>query len=157
MIVNLDELSGIGGVLCHGTFDGLHIGHVHYFKEAAKYGPLTVTLTADAYIRHHGPGRPVFPEALRAEMIEGYSFVRQVAIVHDETAIPAIRAIRPRIYCKGDETRREGNRVLDQEIRLVEGFGGDVVFIPKRLPYSSGAMLRGDLLQQSITRAEHAA
>lgn len=146
-IVRLKELDGFGGVLCHGTFDLLHIGHVRYFKESAKLGPLTVTLTGDRYIRHHGPGRPVFPEDLRAEFIAALECVSRVAIIHEETGASAIRTIRPLWYCKGDETRREGNKGLDAEMKLVESIGGRMVFVPKTLPYSSGKLLRGEFLK----------
>jgi cytidyltransferase-like protein len=151
-IVPLRDLAGIGGVLAHGTFDLLHIGHVRYFKEAAKLGPLTVTLTGDKYIRHHGPGRPVFPEDLRAEMIAELECVKNVAIVHEETGFTAIKTIRPVFYCKGDETRREGNDGLYKEISLVESLGGRVVFVPKKLPYSSGKLLSGEILARSGSR-----
>ena len=151
-IVSLKDLEGIGGVLCHGTFDLLHIGHVKYFKEAASLGPLTVTLTGDKYIRHHGPGRPVFPEGLRAEFIAELECVKHVAIVHDETGYPAIRAVRPAFYCKGDETRREGNLGLMKEMDLVASLGGNTVFIQKRLPYSSGKLLNGEILARSGRR-----
>lgn len=146
-IVPLRELDGIGGVLAHGTFDLLHIGHVRYFKESAKLGSLTVTLTGDKYIRHHGPGRPVFHEDLRAEMIAALECVSHVAIVYEETGFEAIKTIRPVFYCKGDETRREGNDGLYKEMDLVASLGGRMVFVPKTLPYSSGKLLRGDFLK----------
>ena len=67
----LDELKYIGGILCHGCFDVLHIGHIRHLMFARALSgsmPLTVTLTADRYIRK-GPGRPVFDHDTRAEVI----------------------------------------------------------------------------------------
>lgn len=149
-IYPLDELRDLRCVLAHGTFDLFHIGHLKYLKAAKSYGPLAVTLTAGSYIRNHGPGRPVFTDEERLEMIDALGFVNYVSMVYDETALPAIRMIKPRLYCKGDETRREGNSVLEQEIAAVKEGGGDVVFIPKLLPYSSGALLSGKILDQRI-------
>ncbi|PJC68847.1 MAG: cytidyltransferase, partial [Zetaproteobacteria bacterium CG_4_8_14_3_um_filter_59_5] len=56
-------------VLCHGTFDLMHIGHVRYLQRARQEGAvLLVTVTADEFV-NKGPGRPVFNEQLRAESL----------------------------------------------------------------------------------------
>lgn len=143
----LRELEGIGGVLCHGTFDLFHIGHLRYLKEASKYGPVTVTMTAGRYIENHGPGRPVFTDEERLEIVDALEIVKYVALIHEPSGKAAIRTICPAFYCKGDETRREGNQTLDEEVRLVEYYGGKVIFIPKTLPYSSGKLLSGEMLK----------
>ena len=147
-IVTLARLEGVGGVLCHGTYDLLHVGHLRFFKEARKYGPLTVTLTAGSYIRNHGPGRPVFTDSERLEMVAELECVERVALVHHESGMPAIRTIMPAYYCKGDETRREGNETLRAEQRLVEDLGGKIMFIAKHGPYSSGKLLSGAFLER---------
>lgn len=149
-VVPVEKLQDLGDVLCHGTFDGYHVGHLRFLKEAMKYGRVSVTITGDKYVRHHGIGRPVFPEELRAEVIAAIDGIRFVAIVQAETGEPAIRVIQPAIYCKGSETRREGNEQLLREVQLVESFGGKVVYIEKTLPYSSGLMLSGELLRRKI-------
>ena len=54
-------------VLCHGTFDLIHTGHIRHLQEAKKQGDvLFITITADNYV-NKGPDRPVFSEILRAE------------------------------------------------------------------------------------------
>jgi cytidyltransferase-like protein len=61
--------SGKKVVHAHGTFDLLHVGHVRHLEAARELGDiLVVTLTADRFV-NKGPGRPVFGEALRAEML----------------------------------------------------------------------------------------
>ena len=38
-------------MLCHGTFDFLHLGHIKHLSEAKKIGHvLVVTLTADKFV-----------------------------------------------------------------------------------------------------------
>ena len=74
-------------VLAHGCFDLLHLGHVRHLEEAAGHGDmLVVTLTADPFV-NKGPGRPVFSELLRAQMIAGLEHVDLVAINHAPTAV----------------------------------------------------------------------
>src|SRR4051794_26459249 len=67
-------------VLCHGVFDLLHPGHIRHLAEAKKLGDLlVVTLTRDAYV-NKGPGRPAFPDQLRAESLAALANVDFVAI-----------------------------------------------------------------------------
>src|SRR6266850_6438904 len=102
-IVDRLRQSGKTVVHAHGTFDLLHIGHVRHLEAARKLGDvLVVTVTADRFV-NKGPGRPVFTEALRAEMVAALHFVTYVAIAEAPDAINAIEAIRPDIYAKGND------------------------------------------------------
>ena len=68
-------------VLAHGTFDLLHIGHLRHLREAKRHGTrLFVTITADAFV-NKGPGRPIFSEHMRAEMLGALEFVDAVGII----------------------------------------------------------------------------
>lgn len=140
-----------GCTLASGKFDLLHIGHVRYLKEAASLAdrPLVVAMTAGRYINL--PGRPVFSDEERLEMVDALRFVQTVVLIEEPTMLTAIRALKPRIYVKGNETRREGNAVLDQEITEVKAHGGEVRFIGITCRYSSGALLRGDYMNHRIT------
>ncbi|MEI8218876.1 MAG: adenylyltransferase/cytidyltransferase family protein, partial [Elusimicrobiota bacterium] len=90
-------------VLCHGVFDLVHLGHIRYFTQAKKEGDiLVVTLTKDKYVKR-GPGRPVFNEYLRAEMLACLEIVDFVAVVDSPTAIECITALKPDVYVKGPD------------------------------------------------------
>ena len=90
-------------VLCHGTFDLLHIGHLRYLTEAKKSGDfLIVTITADKFVLK-GPGRPIFNENLRSEILANLEIIDFVSIIYDKSALPAIEAIKPNVYFKGIE------------------------------------------------------
>ena len=92
-------------VMCHGTFDLMHTGHIRHLQRAKAEGDiLFVTLTADAYV-NKGPGRPAFGEDLRAETLASLACVDFVAINHEQAAIAAIKRLRPHVYVKGSEYR----------------------------------------------------
>ena len=112
-------------VHCHGTFDMLHWGHLVMLQHARSLGDiLIVTLTADKYVAaFKGPGRPVFKEHQRAAMLRALACVDDVRIINSPSAEPAIRQVKPNIYVKGKEY---DGRLAEQ--RLVESFGGKVVF-----------------------------
>ena len=93
--------AGMSIVLCHGTFDLIHLGHIRYFQQAKKEGDvLIVTFTADEFCRK-GPDRPIFSEDLRAESLAALEIIDHVAMCPYPTAIEAIKIVKPNVYAKG--------------------------------------------------------
>lgn len=115
-------------VLCHGTFDLFHYGHLQYLKAARRLGSwLVVSLTSDEFV-NKGPGRPVFNESQRAEMIAALSIVDRVEICRSKTAIPMIEKYKPDIYFKGaDYKSLDKHGYLETERLMVEALGGRLV------------------------------
>ncbi|MBF0426630.1 MAG: adenylyltransferase/cytidyltransferase family protein [Magnetococcales bacterium] len=130
-------------VLCHGTFDLLHPGHIRHLRRASEEGSrLLVTVTADPYV-NKGPGRPVFHHDLRAENLASLACVDYVAINHDVTAVPVINLVRPDVYVKGQDYKAAedditGNITIEQ--KAVESFGGRV-FYTNEIVFSSTSLL----------------
>src|SRR5437763_8970934 len=111
-IKSIGELSAIAArarsqgrkvVLAHGVFDILHIGHKRHLELGKRNGELLlVTVTTDRHV-NKGPGRPVFSETLRAEMLAGLEIVDYVGISPNPSAEHIIEKIQPNIYLKGSE------------------------------------------------------
>ena len=118
-------------VQCHGCFDLLHIGHIRHFRQARQHGDvLVVTITPDQYV-DKGPGRPAFPEHLRAEAIASLGIVDFVAINQWPTAENTLRLLRPHAYAKGSEFKGDDSDYtgkLDEEIKVLEEIGAEMVF-----------------------------
>lgn len=137
------RLAGKRVVLAHGTFDLLHLGHVRYLEEARAQGDvLFVTVTADRFV-NKGPGRPVFDEILRAEMLGALAYVDGVAINHAATAVNVIECIKPRVYVKGPDYRHAEDDVtgnITREQDAVLAHGGSVHFT-ENITYSSTTLL----------------
>ena len=123
--------SGKTIVQAHGTFDLLHIGHVRHLEAARELGDvLIVTLTADRFV-NKGPGRPVFGEALRAEMLANLQSVDWVAINSDPDAVSAIDLLHPDVYVKGKDYQNPEGDVTGKivaERKAVESHGGRIHF-----------------------------
>ncbi|MBF0448746.1 MAG: adenylyltransferase/cytidyltransferase family protein [Magnetococcales bacterium] len=130
-------------VLCHGTFDLLHPGHMRHLMQASRQGDaLLVTLTADRYVSK-GPGRPAFPQQLRAESMAALACVDYVAIISHGTGIPAIEAIRPDVYVKGSDYKQSDQDITGNILReknAVESFGGHIHFTDE-ITFSSSRLL----------------
>lgn len=151
-IRSLDELGGLTRSLrsdgkrviqCHGTFDLLHLGHVRHLEAARQFGDvLVVTVTADQFV-NKGPGRPVFPAELRAEMLATVQYVDFVAINDSEDAVGAINRIQPNLYVKGKDYQNPEGDITGKillERRAVEAFGGTVHFTDE-VTFSSSELI----------------
>lgn len=130
-------------VLCHGTFDLMHTGHIRHLQSARRLGDvLVVTLTGDSFV-NKGPGRPVFGEELRAENLAALSCVDHVAINQADTALNVIRQLQPSLYVKGSDyvdasADLTGN--IAREVAAVRECGGEVHFTDE-ITFSSTRLL----------------
>ena len=93
-----EELVGIIGsrprkdnvIICHGTFDNLHVGHLRQLIFAKNKAPvLVVSLTCDQHIAK-GSLRPWVPQELRALHLAALEFVDYVVIDQNPTPIENI-------------------------------------------------------------------
>ena len=132
-------------VLCHGTFDLIHYGHILLFKVARSLGDkLIVTLTADEFVKK-GPGRPVFNERQRLAWVQELRSVDEAHIIHEKTGVAAINIYKPAIYAKGRDTHQWTN-VIDDEKQAVEAIGGQLRYIDTGTVFHSGELLSGKYL-----------
>ena len=129
--------------LCHGVFDLLHIGHIKHLQTAKKCGDkLVVTVTSDKYV-NKGPGRPVFNQVLRCEAIAAIESVDYVAINDSQTAVNAIKILKPDIYCKGKDYKNFNDDVTGEirnEINELKKFNGKI-FFTEELTFSSSRLI----------------
>ena len=130
-------------VLCHGVFDLVHMGHVRHLEAAAREGDLLmVTTTADRYV-NKGPGRPIFGQDIRAEMLAAMEYVDWVAINQTPSAEVVLEAIRPDIYVKGSDYENPEEDItgkITSERDAVERHGGRLVFT-RDITFSSSTLI----------------
>jgi D-beta-D-heptose 7-phosphate kinase/D-beta-D-heptose 1-phosphate adenosyltransferase len=119
-------------VFTNGCFDLLHVGHVRYLNCARAMGDaLVVAVNSDRSIREiKGKGRPIVPEAERAEVLSALACIDYIFIFDDPTPQQVIDAIVPDVLVKGAdwdlseivgrETVEKGGGIV-RNIPLVEG------------------------------------
>jgi len=91
--------------LTNGAFDLLHVGHLRYLRGAkALGGKLVVAINSDQSVRTlKDEGRPIVPEAERAEIVAALADVDAVVIFPERDVRAIIREIRPDIHAKGTD------------------------------------------------------
>eukprot|EP01031_Cornospumella_fuschlensis_P008944 gene8944-10996_t len=130
-------------VLCHGTFDLMHTGHIRHLQRARQEGDvLFVSLTADKFV-NKGPGRPVFSQDLRAETLAALACVDYVAVNSDYTALTPIEHVKPHVYAKGSDYQSTADDVtgnIMREINATQVHGGRI-FYTDEITFSSSSLL----------------
>lgn len=136
-------------IMCHGNFDVVHPGHVrHLIYAKSKADILLVSITADKFITK-GVNRPYVPENIRALNLAAFEMVDFVIIDRNSKPIDNIKKIKPEFFAKGFEY---GSRGLPpptkEELDTVESYGGQMIFTPGDVVYSSTKFL--NILQPRI-------
>ena len=130
-------------VHCHGVFDLLHPGHIRHFKEAKKQGDLLIiTVTSDRHV-NKGPGRPVFPEALRMETLATIDYIDYVVLSDFSDATPCIKSIQPNLYVKGKEYANHSSDItgkIAKEAQAVQAISGKIYYTDD-IVFSSSSLL----------------
>ena len=149
-IKTVDELRAIIGtrprqrkvIMCHGTFDVVHPGHVRHLLYAKTKGDILVaSLTADEHIKK-ADFRPFVPEELRAINLAALEMVDYVIIDRDATPLRNLGLLQPDYFAKGYEYSSGGiDPRTQEEMKVLDTFGGEAIFTPGDIVYSSSALI----------------
>jgi rfaE bifunctional protein nucleotidyltransferase chain/domain len=129
--------------LANGGFDLLHVGHVRYLRAAKKLGGrLIVAVNSDVSVRAlKGEGRPLVPEAERAEILAALADVDAVVIFSEPDVRALIREVRPNVHAKGTDYTAENVPERDE---VIAG-GGRVEIVGDPKDHSTTEMIRSRL------------
>lgn len=120
-------------VLANGCFDPFHYGHVLHLKAARKLGDLLIVAVTKDRSVNKGPGRPVFNEKQRAEMVEPYAD----GVILVDSSLQALQEADPDIFVKDREY--EG-KILVEDQAYCDARGIKIMFTDER-KYSSTKLL----------------
>jgi rfaE bifunctional protein kinase chain/domain/rfaE bifunctional protein nucleotidyltransferase chain/domain len=131
-------------VMCHGSFDLVHPGHLRHLAFAKSKGDLlVVSITTDEHINKANM-RPYVPEELRALNLAALELVDYVVIDQDPNPIGLIHTLRPDIFVKGYEYSKGIPPKTAAEKQAVESFGGSMLFSPGDFVLSSSMVIEND-------------
>mgnify|MGYP001259779095 CR=1 FL=1 len=149
-IISLENLSYIKNkhknekiIMCHGVFDVVHPGHIRHFLFAkSKANILVVSCTSDKFI-NKGIYRPHVPEKLRAFNLAVLEMIDYVIIDNAKKPLNLITKLKPNFFAKGFEYNKnqEQSHETKEEIDLVESYGGEMIFTPGDIVFSSSKII----------------
>jgi D-glycero-beta-D-manno-heptose 1-phosphate adenylyltransferase len=114
-------------VFANGAFDLLHVGHVRYLEAARREGDwLAVGVNSDRSVRSgKGTGRPILPEAERAEIVSALACVDAVVLFDEDSPASLLSELKPDVHAKG--TDYEPATVPERGV--VAAYGGRTVIV----------------------------
>ena len=118
-------------ILCHGSFDLIHLGHVKHFKAAKKFGDFLVVSITKSNLLKKGINRPFYNDKQRAEFLSSIDCVDCVIVSSTISAEDVIKKVKPNFYCKGNDYKNLKNDITGKifyEKKLAEKYGGKLVF-----------------------------
>ena len=92
-------------VFANGCFDTLHVGHIRYLEGARREGDmLVVGVNADSSVCNlKGPGRPIFDENARAQLVAALRCVDYVVLFAEPNVESLLEDLRPDVHAKGTD------------------------------------------------------
>ena len=133
----------LGKKVCasNGCFDLLHVGHIEYLHESAKYGDvLIIGCNGDESVRQlKGSGRPIQKEQDRATILCALECVNFVSIFREKEAVDFLKAVQPDFYIKGGDYTLESMNSKERE--AVTKNGGKIIIAPLLNGKSSSSLI----------------
>jgi D-glycero-beta-D-manno-heptose 1-phosphate adenylyltransferase len=136
--VETDRRGGLTIAFANGCFDLLHVGHVRYLEgAAAEADRLIVAVNEDATAGAKGPGRPILPAPVRAELVAALRVVDYVILFPEPTVDRLLTDIKPDVHCKG--TDYTVDTVPERE--TVRAYGGRIAIVGDPKDHSTRDLL----------------
>lgn len=104
-------------VMCAGTFDVIHPGHLYYLSEAKKYGDKLIVVVARDQTSEAFKGRqPVHGEKARLEAVRMLKIVDEAMLGNKGDIFNVIEDIKPDVICLGYDQKIQKEQ-LEEELK----------------------------------------
>lgn len=104
-------------VMASGVFDLIHIGHLRFLESARALGDeLVVVVATDDTVRRR-KHEPIFPEAMRAELVGALKPVDRAVVGHVGDPFRIVEELRPDIIALGHDQRQDADAIRAEMAR----------------------------------------
>lgn len=118
-------------VLVGGTFDIIHPGHIHYLREASKYGLVYAVVARDVNVERIKGRKPVMREDDRLAVVSAIKYVYKAVLGHESDFGETISKLRPDLIVLGPDQPVDESFLEDVARRY--GLAFDVVRLKERV------------------------
>lgn len=89
-------------VMVFGAFDGLHPGHLDFFKQAKQYGDmLIVSVGTDLNVQSIKGKKPLFTQNERLSLVDACKIVDRAVLGSEDNFFENIKSYEPDVICLG--------------------------------------------------------
>ncbi|MBI4151625.1 FAD synthase [Candidatus Woesearchaeota archaeon] len=132
-------------VMCFGTFDLLHLGHLDYFRQAKEHGDhLTVVIARDA-TKEKQKKDILFSEEERLQLVQSLGIVDEAVLGDEQDHFKIIREKKPDVICLGYD-HAISEEQLREELRKYNLFPKIIRAAPFQSTRHKSSVLREKLL-----------
>ena len=120
-------------VMCAGTFDIIHPGHLYYLSEAKKYGDkLIVVVARDETSKTFKSKNPAHNEKKRLESTRMLKIVDEAVLGNKGDIFNIIEEIKPDVICLGYDQKIQKQQ-LEDELKK-RGIKAEIIRIGSYMP-----------------------
>ena len=103
-------------IICTGTFDMLHAGHLHYFEQAKLLGSKLIVIVArDKNVEAERGKLPLMNENDRLKLIQNLKIVDKAVLGNENDKLKTVEELKPDIICLGYDQKVD-EHLLKQEL-----------------------------------------
>lgn len=88
-------------MMCFGTFDILHLGHLYYFEQAKKNGDYLIVVIARDKTKHKQKKKIIFNEQERLRMVQSLKIVDEAVLGNVDDHLKIVLEKKPAVLCLG--------------------------------------------------------
>ena len=101
-------------VMCFGTFDVLHLGHLDYFNQAKQYGDHLIVVIARDTTKADQKKTTIFNEDERLELVKQLTMVDEAVLGYPDDHLRIILEKHPDVLCLGYDQQVEENDLKEK-------------------------------------------
>ena len=121
-------------VMCAGTFDVIHPGHLYFFSEAKKFGDkLVVVVARDETSEKMKGKKPLHNEKERLESVRTLEIVDEAVLGKRGSIFDIVEEIKPNAICLGYD-QKVLKQDLEDELKK-RNIKSDVIRIGSYMPH----------------------
>ncbi len=88
-------------VMCFGTFDILHLGHLNYFEQAKEHGDTLIVVVARDSTKENQQKGTIFTENERLKLVQSLKIVDEAVLGNHDDHFRIIEERTPDVICLG--------------------------------------------------------
>ena len=133
--------------MCFGTFDLLHLGHLHYFQQAKKYGDYLIVVIARDKTKHMQKKGIIFSEKERLELVKNLRAVDEAVLGYPDNHFRIIEEKKPDVIFLGYD-----HKINEKELAMKLKERGLKPEIKRAKPFKLGKH-KSTLLREKVLKS----
>ena len=134
-------------VMCFGTFDLLHLGHLHYFQQAKKYGDYLIVVIARDKTKQMQKKGIIFSEKERLELVKNLRAVDEAVLGYPDNHFRIIEEKKPDVIFLGYD-----HKINEKELAMKLKERGLKPEIKRAKPFQLGKH-KSTLLREKVLKS----